>query len=916
MRPPSVQRYWPASLALVWACFTFGCSDATSSSNPTGSSSVEPSVRTAGSSNVTAKEPANTADAGQPTTEDSPQRVEADDPPKTGTVEPVAAAQAATAGEAVQLIDLRNFPKLNDKRAMDGSATHVWYMSQASVAAASAYYKTELATHGWEEVKKETESPPSAEYSDVLFSKDGFYVRLSIGATGDEGIVSINLTNNGNVNATQLPKPPDAVEIPVNPTNANYRTTADMATVVESCRNDLTKLGWKEYSSFEPDPTEVAHHKQLRFLKNAVRLDISIIDVSDNPAPQFANAKTHVAYMLTGMLDYDLPTKADATKMVFDTHPSRMRYHSPDGIAEVAEFYRSAYPKLGWKEHADGGSVNEKSAQLIFSGPDDLHVLLDLRQSDSGETIVLLSQVTLQRAPDQPRQTVASTEPAKSEPGAKSTSPDNEPRTRKRGDALGDTLAVPTDAKGVTRDSDAAMVSFASDDDVKKVAEFYRKTFVSLGWREVKLGSVVQNEFASLTFEKGDDTLMVAVLDGKPESRTRTIIQGDSLWPSSQAEPATPPPSSGKRKDEPRPAQVKAKKEHEKLPNRGSLKAGDNTYALENAVAYHTQYASEDVTAIILTEKPVPPTKLKASLKKNPPSDDFASFQPQVKLVFDESDKLIYYFLYADGLSINRGGTPDPDEVSVQATIGDGYASGKVAMKKPGEFFSKNYQFEVTFYAKIENAGESPAADSDAAPGELVAEEIDGLPIPDNNSNRSSQGSKYRKSIQTTVPAELKAVLEFYRRELGSRGWKEDSKAAAVEPEQAKLSFTGDDGELSVQLERQGKSVAINLTVRYTARAKADGLLPKPNQARLILGNISEKDVVIQVNKKEHKVAAGAGAKDPKDGIIVDLPPGKCTVTVKVRGKPDDTQELNLEPATTWGVVVLPTDESLIDQLF
>jgi hypothetical protein len=48
----------------------------------------------------------------------------------------------------------------------------------------------------------------------------------------------------------------------------------------------------------------------------------------------------------------------------------------------------------------------------------------------------------------------------------------------------------------------------------------------------------------------------------------------------------------------------------------------------------------------------------------------------------------------------------------------------------------------------------------------------------------------------------------------------------------------------------------------------------------------------------------------------VDLPPGKCTVTVKVRGKPDDTQELNLEPATTWGVVVLPTDESLIDQLF
>jgi hypothetical protein len=752
-----------------------------------------------------------------------------------------------------------------------------------------------------------------------LFVKDGYYLRLSIGATGDEGIVSVNLTNNGNVDARRLPKPPDAVEIPVDPTNANYRSTADMPTVVDSCRKELLALGWKEYTGFEADPTEVPQHKMLRFKKNAVRLDVSVSDLSATPAPQFASAKTHVAYMLTGMLDYDLPTKPDAAELALDTYPYRMRYHSPAGVEDIANFYRSTYSKLGWKEQQDQSTLREKSALIIFSGPDDVHFLLDLRQRENGDTAVVITHVSLQRESDRTNQPVANADQSKQGLDSKPTGAQEEPESKsaKRKDALGDTLAVPGGAKGVARNEDAAMVSFTSDDDAKGVAEFYRKTLASLGWREVKLASVVQNEFASLTFEKGDDTLTVAVVDAKPDSRTRTIIQGESLWPPAQPEPVSPSTSPGRaREEQPRAASTKAKKEHEKLPNRGSLSIGDKTYKLENVVAYNTKYAGEDVTTIILTEKPVSPTKLKASLKKNPPDDDFAGFERQVKLVIDKSDQLIYYFLYADGLSINRGGTPDPDEIAAQATVADGYASGKVAMKKPSEFFDKRFQFELTFYTKIENAAGSPSAETEPAAGELVAEEIDGLPIPDNNSNRSSQGTKYRKSIQTTVPAELKAVFEFYRRELAARDWKEDSKAATIDTEQARLAFTSTDGELAVQLERQGKSVAIQLTVRYTAKAKADGLLPGPKQARLILGNVSEKEAVIVVNKKEYKVAAGVGADDPKDGISVDLAPGKCIVTVKQRGKPDESQELDLGPASAWGAVVLPNGECYIDQLF
>ena len=80
-------------------------------------------------------------------------------------------------------------------------------------------------------------------------------------------------------------------------------------------------------------------------------------------------------------------------------------------------------------------------------------------------------------------------------------------------------------------------------------------------------------------------------------------------------------------------------------------------------------------------------------------------------------------------------------------------------------------------------------------------------------------------------------MLEFYRRELAARDWKEDAQAAKIELDQTQLSFTGPEGGLTVQLERQGKEVVINLVVRYTAKAKEDGLLPEPNRARLVLGN-------------------------------------------------------------------------------
>jgi len=44
--------------------------------------------------------------------------------------------------------------------------------------------------------------------------------------------------------------------------------------------------------------------------------------------------------------------------------------------------------------------------------------------------------------------------------------------------------------------------------------------------------------------------------------------------------------------------------------------------------------------------------------------------------------------------------------------------------------------------------------------------------------------------------------------------------------------------------------------------------------------------------------------------------PGKYSLTIKVPGQPDQTEELNVGVDETWGLIVLPTGGHFADQLY
>jgi hypothetical protein len=232
-------------------------------------------------------------------------------------------------------------------------------------------------------------------------------------------------------------------------------------------------------------------------------------------------------------------------------------------------------------------------------------------------------------------------------------------------------------------------------------------------------------------------------------------------------------------------------------------------------------------------------------------------------------------------------------------------------MTKPGD-----YSFEASF--DVEVLGRR-ASTPKAPAGGLAADSHDGLPFPEGYKGIQSEGSRFRKQTSTTVTAGLNAVVDFYRRELPSGEWgewKESTAGAKVEPQTAKLAFSGPAGSLIVQLNATGQEVAITLASRDARAAKAAGLLPAPGKARLLIANASESAQVIAINKREYKIAAGAGAEDPKTGFNWEVPPGNYAVEVKPPGGQGQSERLKLGADETWGVIIGPSGSYLAAQLY
>ncbi len=199
------------------------------------------------------------------------------------------------------------------------------------------------------------------------------------------------------------------------------------------------------------------------------------------------------------------------------------------------------------------------------------------------------------------------------------------------------------------------------------------------------------------------------------------------------------------------------------------------------------------------------------------------------------------------------------------------------------------------------SASSSSSSADQPADAPMVAEDSNGFPIPTDHSSSGSENTLFRRTITVSVSNSVKSVVEFYRTELGKKGWKEQADKAVMKDDAANMVFDSPDGAVAVKITREGDQTNVGLTTHDQAAASKSPLFPKPGQIKVAIGNLTEKAAEVTIAGKKIKVPAGAGTKAP-DGPTLDLPPGKIEVTLK--GGAKDTFDAG--PDEIWMAMIGP----------
>ena len=231
--------------------------------------------------------------------------------------------------------------------------------------------------------------------------------------------------------------------------------------------------------------------------------------------------------------------------------------------------------------------------------------------------------------------------------------------------------------------------------------------------------------------------------------------------------------------------------------------------------------------------------------------------------------------------------------------------------------------------AAAKPAAASPSGSNDSvgtqakASAPLEADPDSALPVPKQHTSTSLGTAKlpgievpFRRELEASVPAELGDVLAFYRGELKKLGWQEKPEGAVTTADRIQLAFASPQGPATLKLGRANGETSVNLVQKNPEAATKADIMPKPGQAKLLLGNMGSQEAVLTINKQTVKVAAGAGGPQSPKGPMLDLPPGKYQYSVKTAGRPARNDTIDIAAGDAWGLMVGPTGEVLPLQMY
>ena len=152
-----------------------------------------------------------------------------------------------------------------------------------------------------------------------------------------------------------------------------------------------------------------------------------------------------------------------------------------------------------------------------------------------------------------------------------------------------------------------------------------------------------------------------------------------------------------------------------------------------------------------------------------------------------------------------------------------------------------------------------------ALPPALEADsEMAGLPRPKPTKTAKSTGgsNSVRRQMEVAVIAELPATLAFYRRELASRNWTEETKGAVVTPDNVTLNFSSAEQTATLTLGRKYDLTVVSLATQMTEAALAARARAKKQADDKFMSDATAMAKQVIAADEVRRVAQAAGLSD------------------------------------------------------
>ena len=649
----------------------------------------------------------------------------------------------ATLAEAARVLDLRTFPMMEGGQLKGMRLlAELSYEVEGSVKPVFAFQRENLTAGGWKELP---DSNVSDDAASAVFTKAGFTIQVSVSTyiAQKEGSVRVMIKNRGNVDLEKLPVPAGLTPSFSFPIQLSYTTEADTAATAQECRQLLLAQGWTPYGS----AGDTVYFKQ-----NAVQLSARVSAHEAQPGKTFINYSTE-------LLSADIPVPADADKPEYIDGMKTLSFgYSPEKLHEVVTFYDKELASGGFKSTGEAVGVDNVTT-LVFLNQANEAITLEMTIWD--EARIKVSHRTAAQIAEIGRQHVDETAPPEEDPGMPSEMP-----------ALA--VPVPSNAQETPQGDEESLGMTVASGTGQAIFEAYRKHFKSIGWKEED--AEIEAAFGNLHFSKDDSEVVLSFVDAGLSDDLNIMIMGMGISLEVAAEPLALSGAVGATEmpQPPPPAEVA------KIP--ADLPIPANAHELIVRSGKNVAY---DVNAEVgeLADY------LRQTMERHgwTYDEDFSSVDSDGALLSFKKGKA------PCGISLSKFS----DEAATSVTI----AGGGI---KWDELRENGEMTDPAVVTAPRVASSSGAAD-DASQDMPAVEPEDGIlattiPLPEGAKDVEREADIEMIIFRSDLG--VKAVVEFYREQLGKLGWEEDEEQTFVDEELgAGVTFAKGDEDFRIAVQ-------------------------------------------------------------------------------------------------------------------